>query len=212
MSSIYIVDDHAMVRDGLRAVLEHVGHHVVGESAQPTEALADLQRLVPAVLLLDLNLGARSGLDLLQQVQRRSLPTRTIIVTMSEQPRDVAEALRLGAGGYVLKGSPAREVLAAVCTVAGGGRHLGPHAAQLALQARDSVSAPGVDLLSTRERQVLQRVVRGATSAAIGTHLHLSPKTVDSYRSRLMIKLGVGNVPALVRLAIREGLLSAEEA
>lgn len=213
MNSIYLVDDHAMVRDGLRAVLEHAGHRVVGEAEQPTQALDDLQRLLPSLMLLDLNLGARSGLELLERVQRRALPTRTIVVTMSEQPRDVADALRLGACGYVLKGSPAREVLTAVRTVADGGRHLGRHAAHLALQGAGSASGDAaLDALSSRERQVLLMVVRGATSAAIGAQLHLSPKTVDSYRSRLMAKLGVSDLPALVRLAIREGLISAHDA
>jgi two-component system, NarL family, invasion response regulator UvrY len=211
MTGIYIVDDHAMVRDGLRAVLEDAGHQVVGDSEQPTQALDDVQRLAPDILLLDLKLGARSGFELLERLQRRALPTRTIIVTMSEQPRDVAEALRLGARGYVLKGSPAREVLSAVRTVADGGQHLGAHAARLAVRGGDEAGAASLQALSARERQVLLLVVRGATSAAIGEQLHLSPKTVDSYRSRLMAKLGAADVTALVRLAIREGLLSADE-
>ena len=114
MTSVYLVDDHAMVREGLRAVLEHAALHVVGEADEPTQALADVLRLQPQLLMLDLNLGARSGFELLERVQQRKLATRTIVLTMSEQPRDVAQALRLGAQGYVLKGSPARDVLAAV--------------------------------------------------------------------------------------------------
>ena len=102
MTEIYLVDDHAMMRDGLRAVLQASGYRVVGESADPTLALADLQRLTPALLLLDLHLGERSGLELLTELQRRRLPTRTIVLSMSAQPRHVAEALRLGASGYVL--------------------------------------------------------------------------------------------------------------
>ena len=212
MSDIYLVDDHAMMRDGLRAVLEGAGHQVVGESDHPTPALADLTRLNPAVLLLDLHLQQRSGLELLEQLQRRKLITRTVMLTMSSQPRHVAEAMRLGAFGYVLKGSPSREVLAAVDAVANGRQYLGTSVAELAVSALvNDVPAGGINTLSAREQQVIQFVVRGFTSAAIGEQLHLSPKTVESYRSRLMTKLGVNDVPALVRLAIREGLISVEE-
>lgn len=209
MTDIYLVDDHAMVRDGLRAVLEDAGHRVVGESDQPTQALADVTRLAPSLLLLDLNLGQRSGFELLERLQQRKLATRTIVLTMSEQPRDLAEAVRLGARGYVLKGSSAREVLAAVKAVADGHDAIGVLAAGLPAQRAD---AHALASLSVRERQIVLLVVRGHSSAAIGEQLHLSPKTVDSYRSRLMAKLGVGDLPALVRLAIRERLISAEEA
>jgi len=212
MTDVYLVDDHALMRDGLRAVLEDAGHRVVGEAEHPTPALADLQRLQPAVLLLDLNLGERSGLELLEQVQQRKLPVRTIVLTMSAQARHVADALRLGAVGYVLKGAPASEVLRAIDAVLAGRRYLGPEAAELAVQGLTaSPDANALASLSVREQQVLLLVVRGQTSAAIAEALNLSPKTVESYRSRLMAKLGVDDLTGLVRLAIREGLISAHE-
>lgn len=212
MSDIYLVDDHAMMRDGLRAVLEGAGHRVVGEADQPTQALSDLVRLVPTVLLLDLHLDQRSGFELLEQVQKRKLSTRTIMLTMSAQPRHVAEAMRLGAFGYVLKGSPSRNVLEAVDAVSQGRKHLGAGVAELAVEGLMNDAPPGtIESLSAREQQVILLVVRGLTSAAIGEQLHLSPKTVESYRSRLMAKLGVSDLPALVRLAIREGLISADD-
>jgi DNA-binding NarL/FixJ family response regulator len=104
MSRVYLVEDHQIMRDGLRALLEARGHTVVGESADPTEALADLLHLDPEVLLLDLSLAGRSGLELQAELQRRHLPVRTVVLTMSAQPHQVAEALRLGASAYVLKG------------------------------------------------------------------------------------------------------------
>lgn len=212
MSDIYLVDDHAMMRDGLRAVLEGAGHNVVGESDHPTPALADIIRLVPTILLLDLHLNHRSGFELLEQLQRRKLSTRTIMLTMAAQPRQVAEAMRLGAAGYVLKGSPSRDVLEAVDAVANGRKHLGTGVAELAVQGLMGDHTPGsIESLSAREQQVILLVVRGLTSAAVGEQLHLSPKTVESYRSRLMAKLGVNDLPALVRLAIREGLISADD-
>ena len=212
MSDIYLVDDHAMMRDGLRAVLEGAGHRVVGESDNPTQALADVVRLVPTLLLLDLHLGMRSGFEVMEQIQKRKLSTRVIMLAMSALPRHVAEAMRLGAQGYVLKGSRSREVLAAVEAVSQGRKHLGSGVAELAVEGLMHDTGLGsIESLSAREQQVILLVVRGHTSAAIGEQLHLSPKTVESYRSRLMAKLGVNDLPALVRLAIREGLLSADE-
>jgi two-component system, NarL family, invasion response regulator UvrY len=212
MSDIYLIDDHAMVRDGLRAVLEDAGHFVVGESDQPTQALSEVLRLSPGVVLLDLNLGQRSGFEVLEQLHKRKSTARTIVLTMSAQPRHVAEALRLGASGYVLKGSPASEVLKAVEAVSSGRKHLGPEVAQLAIEVMTQDAAPTpIEALSGRERQVIQLVVRGLTSVAISEQLHLSRKTVESYRSRIMAKLDVHDVPALVRLAIREGLISADD-
>jgi two-component system invasion response regulator UvrY len=212
MSDIYLIDDHAMMRDGLRAVLEGAGHRVIGESDQTAQALADLARLAPTLILLDLYLGVNSGFELLEQIQKRKLSTRAIMLTMSAQPRHVAEAMRLGVQGYVLKGSPSSEVLAAVDAVAQGRKHFGVGVAELAVEGlMQEASVGSIESLSSREQQVILLVVRGHTSVAIGEQLHLSPKTVESYRSRLMAKLGVNDLPALVRLAIREGLLSADE-
>ena len=122
----------------------------------------------------------------------------------------MAESVRLGASGYVLKDAGAPELLAAIDTVASGRRYFGPQVADLALQALTDDSPPDrFATLSPRERQIVTMVVNGLSSAAIGTQLHLSPKTVDTYRSRIMTKLGVNGVPALVRLAVREGLIES---
>lgn len=210
MTRLYLIDDHAMMRDGLRAVLVAAGHEVVGEAAEPTLALAEIGRLQPELVLLDLNLGQRSGFELLAELQKRSGTARVVVLTMSDQPRHVAEALRLGAWGYVLKGSPSAELLATITAVAGGRRHLGAGPAQLAAQSLDEASTASAQL-SPRERQILVMVVRGASSSVIGEALHLSAKTVDTYRSRCMAKLGLSDVPAMVRWAIREGLIGLDE-
>ncbi len=210
VSRVYLVDDHAMVRDGMRAVLEASHHEVVGEASDPTAALADVLRFAPDVVLLDLNLGDRSGLELLTALQPRDLSLRCIVLTMSAQPRHVAEALRLGAYGYVLKGSPAREVLAAIEEVLQGRRFLGQQVADLAVKVMSGAAAGGLDELSPREQQIVAMVVRGQSSAAIGHALHLSPKTVDTYRSRAMAKVAATDLPALVRWAIRVGLIDAD--
>lgn len=210
MSRLYLLDDHVIVREGLRAVLEAAGHRIVGESADPAAAIVDLVRDPPDLLLLDLSLGERSGLELLAELQRRALPVRCVVLTMSAQPHHVGEALRMGALSYVLKGSPTSELLRAIDAALQGRRHLAPEAANLAVQALTGETRDeGFAKLSPRERQIVAMVVRGQSSAAIGQALHLSPKTVDTYRSRLMNKLGVNDVPSLVRLAIRRGLIEA---
>lgn len=211
MTRLYLVDDHQIMREGLRALLKALGHDVVGESADPTEALADIQKLKPEVLLLDLNLGGRSGFELLAELQRRHLPTRCVVLTMSAQPRHVAEALRMGAIGYVLKGSAGSELIRAIDAAVQGKRHLGPEVADLAVQViTQHDDADPLSTLSPRERQIISMVVTGQSSAEIGMALHLSPKTVATYRSRLMAKLGVHDVPGLVRLAIRHKLIDSD--
>jgi two-component system invasion response regulator UvrY len=212
MTRLYLVDDHQLMREGLRALLEVRGHEIVGESADPTEALADLMRLRPDVLLLDLNLGGRSGFELLAELQRRRLPTRCVVLTMSAQPRHVAEALRMGASSYVLKGSAGAELMRAIDASVQGKKHLGADVADLALQVLTQPDEEDpLATLSPRERQIISMVVLGQSSAEIGQTLHLSPKTVATYRSRLMAKLGVTDVPGLVRLAVRYKLIDDGE-
>ena len=133
---------------------------------------------------------------------------RALVLTMSAQPRHVAEAVRLGAAGYLLKDAGAAELLLAIATVANGRRYFDPQVADLALQAlTGDAPADPFAILSPRERQIVTMVVNGLSSVAIGGQLHLSPKTVDTYRSRIMAKLGVTGVTQLVRLAVREGLV-----
>ena len=196
------------MREGLRALLETAGHVVLGESADLTKALAEVMQLHPDVLLLDLNLGGRSGFELLAELTRRQLPTRCVVLTMSAQPRQVADAMRMGASAYVLKGSAGSDLMSAIDAAVDGKKYFGADVADLALQAfTQNESAHPLDDLSPRERQIITMVVKGQSSAEIGRELHLSPKTVATYRSRLMAKLGVSDVPELVRFAIRHKLI-----
>jgi two-component system invasion response regulator UvrY len=212
MSRLFLVDDHAIVREGLRGVLEQAGHQVVGEAADPAAAIEGLRRLEVDIALIDIHLGGRSGLDLLHDLRLRGLPVRCIMLTMSAQPRHVAEALRSGAVGYVLKGSGSATLLQAIAEVAAGRSYLSPDVAPLAATSPGAASGDeAADTLSPRERQIVEGVVRGRSSAAIAEELHLSPKTVETYRSRVMAKLGVADTPALVRWAIRHGLLSLDD-
>ncbi len=210
---LYLVDDHQIMREGLRVLLQAWGYSVVGESSDLTTALGDVLKLRPDVLVLDLHLAGRSGLELMAEMRKRHLETRCVVLTMSAQPHIIAEALRMGAYGYVLKGSAGRELATAIDAAASGHRYVGAEIADLALQSLvgDSAIEPLMSL-SPRERQVISMVVKGMTSMEIGEALHLSPKTVATYRSRLMTKLGVSDVPTLVRLAIRHNLPDADEA
>jgi len=206
MARIYLIDDHPIVRAGLSALLQGAGHTIAGEGEDVTQALSEVNRLVPDVLMLDLQLDGRSGFEVLAEMQRRQLSTRVIVLSMSDQPRNVAEALRMGASGYVLKGSASVELVTAVDAVMLGRRYLGEGLTDIAVQGLTTDAERG-NTLSPRERQILVMVASGKSSAAIGEELHLSPKTVDTYRSRLMAKLELADVPALVRWAIREKLI-----
>ena len=206
MPRIYLIDDHPIVRAGLSALLKGAGHSIVGEGSDITQVLSDIGRLAPDVVMLDLQLDGRSGFEVMAEMQQRQMPARIIVLSMSGQPRDVADALRMGASGYVLKGSAAAELVAAVDAVMQRRRYLGEGLTDVAVQGLTTDAERG-STLSPRERQILVMVARGKSSAAIGEELHLSPKTVDTYRSRLMAKLELADVPALVRWAIREKLI-----
>lgn len=219
MTKIYLLDDHPLVREGLRSLLEAAGHQVVGEASDVQSGLEEIPSIEPDILLLDLTLSDSSGLVVLIELQQKThLRTRTIILTMSAQARHVAEAMRSGARGYVLKGSTARELLTAIQVVDEGGSYLSPQiaafdapAAELPVaQVGDCETSDPWGALSMRERQILELVVRGQTSLSIAASLHLSPKTVETYRSRIMSKLAVRNVTELVRHAVRHGLIDAD--
>ncbi|MCC7151003.1 MAG: response regulator transcription factor [Rubrivivax sp.] len=211
MTRVYILEDHAIVREGLRAVLEVSGMQVIGEADNIGQGLAEIVARVPDVVLLDLGLPDRSGLDLLAQLAAQDLPTRVLVLTVSERPWHIAEATRLGAAGYVLKGSTAEEIVKAIGTVVQGRRHFSGSVAARAAEAASGQVVDPIAVLSIRERQIMRMVVAGMSSAAIGAELSLSPKTVDTYRSRLMSKLGVHDLANLVRVAVRLGVIDGDQ-
>jgi len=211
VTRVYILEDHAIVREGLRAVLEVSGMRVIGEADNIGQGLAEIVARVPDVVLLDLGLPDRSGLDLLAQLAAQDLPTRVLVLTVSERPWHIAEATRLGAAGYVLKGSTAEEIVKAIGTVVQGRRHFSGSVAARAAEAASGQVVDPIAVLSIRERQIMRMVVAGMSSAAIGAELSLSPKTVDTYRSRLMSKLGVHDLANLVRVAVRLGVIDGDQ-
>ena len=210
MTRIYILDDHTIVREGLKAVLTSKGYSVAGDSDNLTQAIRDVQNMQPDVVLVDLNLKHRSGLEFLAQCRQRKMAFRCIIFTMIAQPMQVAQALSLGAISFILKDSDLTTLLKAIDAAVLGQRYLCPEVTELAMQALPlENSQHPLLLLSPREQQTVMMVVDGMSSAEIGKVLHLSPKTVATYRSRLMSKLKVDDVPSLVRLAVRHKLVDA---
>ena len=212
--SVYLVDDHAILREGLRALLEPSGFVVVGESGDLPRALHAIVRAPPDCVRLDLSLGERSGHELLAELQRRKIPSRVVVLRMMAPPRQVMDAVRMGAMGYVLKGASGAAVIAALrqacCGQHYGSAAIARVAQQALLPADPSAPLEPLHTLSQRERQVLNLVVRGQARSSIAHTLNLSAKTVETYRSRVMGKPGVSDITGLVQLAVKEGLLDGE--
>lgn len=214
MIRVLLVDDHAILRDGLRAILAaEPDIQVVAEAGDGVEAIRQAVQHKPDVVLLDLSLPMLSGLDVLREITQRKLDAAVLMLSMHDGGESVRAALAAGARGYLVKGCPAPTVVQAVRTVHAGQRYLAEPVASKVLDAlleRDgSPAARPLDALSRREQQVMRLVCDGKSSAEIGRLLNLSPKTVDTYRARLMQKLNVSDVPSLVRLAIRENMIDA---
>lgn len=211
---IFLCDDHSIVREGLRLILEREADlRVVGEADNGVAALQRIAELHPALALVDISMpGNVSGIDVAQRIRRELPETRVIVISMYSSPDYVGRALRAGAHGYVLKTSATTDIVPAVRAVLAGERYLSPGIEDelldaLLYQQNGHAQESRTERLSVREREVLQLVVEGRSSAEIAEMLGLSTSTVDTYRSRLMQKLQIANIPDLVRLAIREGLL-----
>ena len=205
---VYLIDDHALVRAGLKMILAgEFGIEVVGEADNGEDALPQVRRLKPDVVLCDLHLPGLSGLDITERIARSDLATRVIIVSVLEDGPLPKRLLEAGAAGYVGKGGDARELLRAVRDVAQGKRYLGSNVAQnMALSSMAGERSP-FDLLSPRELEVAMLLVQGLRQDDIARRLSLSAKTINTHKSRLFEKIGITDSIALARLASRHGLL-----
>ena len=211
--TVYLVDDHRILRDGLRLLLELRGDiRVVGEAEDGRTALEGILETRPDVVLMDITMPELNGIDATQNIMLNLPGTKVIILSVHSDGEHVYRALQAGAKGYLLKESAGDEVVKAVHAVYQGKQYISRKLSEaLSLShARQGQKQSPFELLSAREREVLQLTVQGATSAVIAGKLKLSPKTVDTYRSRLMEKLGVQNLPELVRFAIKHGLTPPE--
>jgi DNA-binding NarL/FixJ family response regulator len=205
---VLLADDHAVLREGLRALFAtSAGISVVGEVGNGREAVRRAEELKPDVVVMDVAMPDLNGVDAARLVRDRSPGTQVIMLSMHSSTEHLHRAFAAGALGYVLKESAATEVIAAVQAVYAGKRYLSPALRDLAGQVPRAAGGAGpIDSLSARERQVVQLVVEGKSSSEIARIVHLSTKTVETYRSRLMKKLGVRDLPALVKFALEHGL------
>ncbi len=212
MITVLLADDHAVVREGLRALLAtRADLRVVGEAGDGIAAIAAVQQLKPDVVVMDVSMPRLNGIDATVEIRRDSPETRVVILSVHATSEHVFRALKAGASGYVLKESVGQEVVDAIRSVHAGQRYFSARIAESAspelAQWGEAFPARGpLDSLSLREREVLQFVVEGWSSADIAARFQLSPKTVETYRSRIMTKLGVHDIPGLVRFAIKHGL------
>jgi two-component system, NarL family, response regulator NreC len=206
---IVVVDDHGIVRDGIRSLLRREdGMDVVGLAATGEQAVLAAQRLRPDVIIMDLVLPILNGIDATQRILASLPHTKIIALSAYCTSEYVFRALRAGANGYVIKDAVGSELVCAVRAVAAGKRYLSPSIAILFNDECPNATAARSPLerLSVREREVLHRTVEGYSSTQIALQLSLSPKTIDTYRSRLMQKLGVADRSALIRFAIQHAM------
>jgi DNA-binding NarL/FixJ family response regulator len=215
MTTIVLADDHHVMRQGLRALLEtEPDFQIVGEAGDGRETVQLVERLQPEVLVLDLRMPGLSGLEVTRQVQQRSPQTRVVILSMYANTAYVLEAWRNGAAGYVLKKSTADELVRAVRQVTAGQRYLSPPLSEQAIETlikkAEAAKTDPYELLTAREREVMHLIVEGYTNTEIAARLVISPRTVEFHRANLMRKLGVRTQADLIRYALRRNLLPPE--
>ena len=211
---ILLVDDHALVRAGIRALLESLPRlEVVGETGDGLEAVRLVREIEPDAILLDITLPGLNGLEVAARIARLGVGTRVLVLSMHASPEYAARAFAAGAAGYLIKDSAFDELAAALEAIGAGRRYLSRaiDAAQVAeFERRVASGATGLDGLTPRQRQILQLVAEGLGTRQIAERLFLSVKTVETHRAQIMQRLDIHDVPGLVRFAIRHGLLPPE--
>jgi DNA-binding NarL/FixJ family response regulator len=209
--SILLLDDHAVVRDGLQALLAaQPDLRITGSFSNAADAVRFASETPPDVAVLDISLAGVDGIEAAKRIHDLCPDTHILMLSMHATPEFVYQALRAGANGYVLKESAGEEVVAAVRAVHAGRRYLSARISARAMEdyARERGPEQLLERLSSRERQVLRLIVDGHTSSEVAALLGVSPKSIDTYRSRLMTKLGIDDLPSLVKFAIRHGMTS----
>jgi DNA-binding NarL/FixJ family response regulator len=212
---IVLADDHPIVRAGIRETLKQVpGVEVVGEANDGREAIEVVKSVRPDLVLLDISMPGLNGLEATERIVKAYPETRVIILSRHENEEYYWHALKIGACGYLLKNAVVSEIKAAVQRVAGGDIYLSQ---QISRRLRDRLPTQQlaharnpVENLSPRQREILQLIAEGETTKGIALVLKLSPKTVEYHRMQLMQRLNIFDIPGLVRLAVRTGLVSQE--
>jgi DNA-binding NarL/FixJ family response regulator len=204
--TILLADDHGVLRDGVRRLLEaNADLRVVATADDGMVAVEKAAELHPEVAVMDISMPRMNGIDATRAIARRSPATSVVILSMHSTAELVRHATLAGARGFLLKESAGDEVVRAVRAVAAGQRYFSPGIANKLLDL-PGVAGAGMDVLTARERQVLQLIAEGKSNAEAAAALGLSPRSVETYRGRLMQKLGIEDLPALVKFAIRHGI------
>ncbi len=215
--TVFVADDHAVVRDGLISLLQSQSDiEVVGSATDGAQAIKEVKAKRPDIVLMDISMPKLNGIDAASRITATCKCTRVIILSMHADAEHIYRALRAGAQGYLLKESAGQEIMQAVRQVYSGNRYLSRQVSGKIIddyvdQRREKYQQPTLDLLSIRELETLQMVVDGKSSVEIARYLGLSPKTVETYRSRVMDKLRIRDLPNLVKFAISQGLTSVEQ-
>ncbi|WP_164011599.1 response regulator [Pyxidicoccus trucidator] len=215
---VLLTDDHQLVRAGLRALLESFGDvEVLAECGDGQEALVLADRLQPQVMLLDISLPGLNGIEVARRVRKVSPSTRVLILSMHTGAEYVTQALRAGVAGYLIKDAAVEELKVALESVRQGRTYLSPAISQTVvdgfLRITEETPEPrALDLITSRQKEILQLITEGNTTRTIAERLKVSVKTVEAHRSQLMERLDIHDVASLVRFALRHGLVAAEQA
>jgi two-component system, NarL family, response regulator NreC len=204
---VILADDHVVVRQGLKGLLEREEIQVVGEASDGQEAIALAAKLTPDIAVIDIGMPILNGLEAAREVRKASPKTKAILLTRHDEDQYVTEALRAGVKGYVLKNQAATDLVHAIHQVCKGAIYLSPTVSRAVVDAYLSKEAIAPDPLSARERQVIQLIVEGKSTREVAILLGISVKTAESHRARLMQKLDIHETAGLVRYAIRRGLV-----
>jgi two-component system, NarL family, response regulator NreC len=211
VATLVLADDHALLRAGLRRILEMHGHTVVGEVGDGREVAGLVRQLKPDILLLDLGLPGLHGLDVLRDVRRHARKVRVLVVSAYNRDEFVVSAVRMGASGYVLKGADADELLDAVGVVASGGFYVSAQVSGAAHQAVEA-TPDAFDTLTRRQREVFRLMAEGLSRQQIAARLSISARTAEDHRLDVLHKLGLITQTDVVLFALRRGVISVDDA
>src|SRR5713101_4982986 len=204
---VLLADDHALVRQGVKSLLEREGLQVAGEASDGHELLGLAQKLQPDVAIIDVSMPVLNGIDAARELRKVSPKTKVILLTRHDEDQYVTEALRAGVRGYVLKSQAANDLVQAIQQVNRGQVYLSPGVSRAVVDAYLTKAQIPVETLTPRERQVLHLIAEGKTTKDVASLLGISVKTAESHRSRLMQKLDIHETASLVRYAIRRGFV-----
>jgi two-component system, NarL family, response regulator NreC len=204
---VLLADDHVLVRQGLRSLLEREGLQVVAEASDGQDALSHARNLQPDIAVVDISMPTCNGLEAARELRVSCPKTKTILLTQHDEEQYVSDALDAGVKGYVMKNQASHDLLNAIRQVSRGEVYLSPGISSVVMNAYRSKSEKPKDPLSARERQVLQLIAEGKSTKDVATLLGISVKTAESHRTRLMKKLDIHETASLVLYAVRRGLV-----